>query len=491
LARQLVTESLLLAALGGVAGTVVAYFATRALVSIAPSSIPRLDAVHMDSTVLGVALVATVLTGLVFGLVPARQVARADVSHTLREGGRGALGGRASARARSTLVVAEVALAVMLVVGAGLLVQSFRRLMDVDPGFHSENVVSFSVSLPGASYPEPARLDGFANDLLARLTAQPGVHDAGLVMALPLTAFGFGFTFTVAERPKPPEGEEPDAQVRVASPGFFTTLGIPIVRGRGFNAFDRAGANPVLLITEAAASLFFPNEDPIGKHLRMGWGDGRGNRAGGEIVGIVRDVKQSSLATAARPQIYVPFAQRQVSSFAIVMRATGDPSAALRGAAQAVHTIDSNLAITNQRTMESVVDASVAQPRFYMTLLAAFAALALLLSAIGIYGVIAYVVGQRSREIGIRIALGASGAAVLRMVIRQGVVMAAVGVAIGIAGALALTKFMTTLLFEVAPTDFATYGTTVTVLIGVAALASFVPALRASREDPTLAMRAE
>ncbi|HVZ47632.1 MAG TPA: ABC transporter permease [Gemmatimonadaceae bacterium] len=491
LARQLITESLLLALLGGVAGVAVGWLATRGLVSIAPASIPRLDAVHMDGTVLGVALLVTLVTGLVFGLVPARQVARADVSHTLREGGRGGAGGRASARARTTLVVAEVALAVMLVVGAGLLVQSFRRLMDVDPGFHAENVVSFAVSLPGVSYPDPERLDGFGNDLLTRLKAQPGVRDAGLVMALPLTPFGFGFTFTVAEHPKPPEGEEPDAQVRVASPGYFTTLGVPIVRGRGFTDFDRAGANPVLLITEAAAKQFFPNDDPIGKHVEMGWGDGHGHHVGGEIVGVVRDVKQSSLATAARPQMYVPFAQRPVSSFSVVLRATGDPSAVLRGATEAVHAIDQNLAVTNPRTMESVVSASVAQPRFYMTLLAAFAGLALLLSAIGIYGVIAYIVGQRSREIGIRIALGASGAQVLRMVMRQGVAMTVIGVAIGIGGALALTKFMGTLLFNVTPTDAATYGTTVGVLVGVAALASLVPALRAAREDPTVAMRAE
>lgn len=491
LARQLVAESLLLAALGGVVGTVVAWLATRGLIAMAPSSIPRLDAVHMDATVLAVALGLTLITGLVFGLVPARQVVRASVSDTLREGGRGARGGRASTRARSTLVVAEVALAVMLVVGAGLLVQSFRRLMDVDPGFRTDHIVAFSVSLPGATYAEPARMDAFVTDLMTRLQAQPGVRDAGLVMALPLTPFSFGFSFLIDEHPKPADGEEPVAQVRVASSGYFTTLGIPIVRGRGFNDHDRTGETPVLLITEQAARQFFPNDDPIGKHVRMGWGDGKGGRVGGEIVGVVRDVKPSSLAAAARPQIYLPFAQREVSSFAVVMRATGDPAAVLRGAGQALHAIDPNLPMTDPRTMDAVVSASVAQPRFYMTLLAAFAALALVLSAIGIYGVIAYIVGQRSREIGIRIALGASARTVLAMVLREGVAMTATGLVLGIAGALALTRFMSRLLFEVTPTDPATYGTTIGVLVGVAVAASLAPAIRAAREDPTVAMRAE
>jgi predicted permease len=490
LSRQLVTESLVLATLGGVLGTALAYAATRGLVSIAPANIPRLDAVHLDGTVLAVALGVTFVTGLVFGIVPARQLARTDVSTTLREGGRGAHGGRASSRTRTTLVVAEVALAVMLVVGAGLLVQSFRRLMDVDPGFRNDHAVTFGLSLPNASYPDASRRATFADELTARLRANPGVRDVGISSALPLTPFSFGFSFEVTEHPPVPTGDQPSAQVRVANPGFFSTLGIPVMRGRAFTDADRAGAPAVMLITEEAARQFFPNEDPLGKHVKISW-TGATPAAGAEVVGVVRDVKQSSLAAAPRPQFYLPFSQRPVSNFNIIIRPVGDGAAALRDSRAIVAGMDGTLAMSGVRTIEAVVAESVSQPRFYMTLLGGFAALALVLSAIGIYGVIAYVVGQRSREIGVRIALGASSGDVLRMVMRQGVGMTVIGVAIGIAGALALTKFMARLLYGVAPTDATTYGTTVVVLVGVAALASLVPALRASRADPTVAMRAE
>ena len=491
LVRQLVTESVLLSVVGGAIGTTLAVVAVRALVAAAPPNIPRLDAVHLDGTVLGVTIAVTLLTGIVFGLVPARELLRVDVGTTLREGGRGARGSRASARTRVGLVVAEVALAVMLVVGAGLLVQSFRRLMAVDPGFRGDRVATFALSLPAATYADNARKSAFAADLDARLRALPGVQDVGLTIALPLTSFGFDFSFTIPEHPPVRPEDEPSMQVRVATPGYFTTLGIPVLRGRGFGEADRVGTPRAILITDAAAAKYFPGEDAIGKHLSIGWGDGAGGQIKGEIVGVVRDVKQSSLAEAPRPEMYLAYAQRPVGSFAMVVRTSGDPSEALRAARAAVHALDPSLAISRERTMDAVVASSVAEPRFYMTLLAGFAALALVLSAVGIYGVIAYVVGQRSREIGIRIALGATGRDVLAMVVGQGVGMTAVGVVIGIGGAAALTKFMDRLLFDVKPTDLSTYGTTIVVLVAVAALASLVPALRAARSDPTVAIRAE
>ena len=490
LVRQLVTESVVLAVSGGVVGLLAALWGTQLLVHAAPPNIPRLSSIHVDGVVIALTLVVSLATGVLFGLVPARRALAPDVARELREGGRGGAGRAGSDRLRRFLVVGELALSMMLLAGAGLLIKSFERLTRVDPGFRSEGTVSFALSLPNAKYDTLEKQAAFMDALLERMRAVPGVRQTGAALALPLSPFRFGFTFEIAGRPALNPNDQPDAEVRVASPEFFTTLGIPIVKGRGFTDADRPGAVKVLLITEAGAKKFFPNEDPIGKHVKFGWGQGP-KQLEGDIVGIVGDVKTISLASATLPQFYAPYAQRPVASFAVVMHGARDPQAMIADARHAVHELDADLALSRVLTLDQVVAASVAQPRFYMLLLVTFAIVAIVLSAIGIYGVIAYLVGQRAREIGIRLALGASPLAVTRMIVREGATMAALGAAFGLAGALVLTRSMRALLFEVAPSDPGTYVLVTLVLAAVAVAASGIPALRAAAVDPALVMRSE
>jgi len=491
LVRQLVTESVVLSLIGAAAGLGAAFWGTRLLVQAAPPSIPRLSAIHVDGMVLAWTVGVALVTGVIFGLLPARQALKADVARTLREGGRGSAGRSGGDRARRALVVAEMALSVMLLAGAGLLIRSFDRLMHVDPGFRTENSISFQLSLPDAKYGSWAKETAFMDALMESIHAIGGVQKAGAALGMPLTHFGFEFTFAIAGRPTARPEDEPDAEVRVATPGYFATMGIPIVKGRNFTDADRLGSQKVLLITQTAAEKFFPGEDPIGHHVTFGWGGEGNQRFEGDIVGVVGDVKQFSLAQGTHPQFYGAFAQRPISQFTVVMHASRDPQMVVADARRRIHDLDPDLAVSQVKTLDQVVAESVAQPRFYMVLLATFALVAVALSAIGIYGVIAYLVGQRSREIGIRLALGASPGSVVQMIVREGAVITLIGTAIGLAGALALTQSMRALLFGVAPTDWVTYLGVTAVLLLVALVASSVPALRAARVDPALAMRAE
>ncbi len=490
LIRQLVTESMVLSLIGGAAGFLLAIMGTRLLVAAAPPSIPRLDSIHVDAVVLAFTLLIATATGAIFGLVPARQMVRPDIAKTLREGGRSG-GNRSGGHiARRALVVAEVALSVMLLAGAGLLIRSFNSLMAVDPGFRTDNSISFALSLPEAKYRTPEEQAAFMTNVMERMRTLPGVQSAGSGFGMPLTNFGFGFTFTVTGRPPLRPQDQPDAEVRIATPDYFTTMGIRIVKGRGFTNLDRAGGAKVLLLTEAAAKKFFTGEDPIGKHVTFGWSRNAGPLEG-DIVGIVADVKQSSLATETLPQFWAPYDQWPMSNMNVVLHTTRDPQAVVADARGAIKQLDPDLAVAQIKTLDAVLADSVAQPRFYMVLLTAFALVAIALSAIGIYGVVAYLVGQRSRELGIRIALGATPSRVVKMVVREGVAMVAVGVGVGLVGALALTQLMGALLFNVKPTDPVTYAA-VTVLLGaVALIASSIPASRAAHVDPALAMRAD
>jgi predicted permease len=490
LLRQLVTEGVVLAVGGGVAATALATVATKLLVRAAPANTPRLDSVHVDATVLVLTMLVAAVIGVLFGLIPARQILRPDLATSLREGGRTGGGRVSSHAARRALVVAEVALSVMLLAGAGLLIRSFNRLTNVDPGFRTDHSISFALSLPQAKYTSPELQNGFMNQLADRLQALPGVQASGAALGLPLTNFGFDFTFDIAGRPPLKPEDQQSAEVRVATPGYFAAMGIPIIKGRGIKVTDRPGTPGAIVITQTAARQFFPHEDPIGKHLSIGWGP-PGHGVEGDIVGVAGDVKQSSLANVTNPQFWIPYAQRPVTSFTVVLHTTRDPQLVVTSVRHAVHDLDPDLAIAQVKTLDQVLAESVAQPRFYMTLLTAFALVALVLSAIGIYGVIAYLVGQRSREIGIRMALGAAPGNVVAMIVREGAVMIAIGLAIGIAGALALTRLMSALLFNTSSTDPITYGAVVVTLAAVALVASCVPALRAARVDPALAMRAE
>ena len=490
LVRQLVTESAVMSLIGGVAGLLLALWGVRALVRVAPQDIPRLDAVSVDPTVLLFAIAVALVTGVVFGLIPALHAARPDIGSALKEGARGSGARPASRRLRNTLVISEIALAVMLLAGAGLLIRSFRELMRVDPGFRAENVMSFNLSLPEEKYKALEARSLLVDGLVERLRAIPGVQSAGASMGLPLTGFNFSLSFEIGGKPKPADGEEPVAQVRIVTPDFFRTMEIPLLRGRAFTPADRWGSQRVLVMTESAAKRFFPNEDAMGKSLTFGWGRDS-LRLGGEIVGIIGDVRQSELSEAALPEVYVPFPQWPVDYVSVVMRTAGTPASVVSGARNALREIDPDLPMYDVRTLEAVISESVARPRFYMLLLTSFAAVALVLSAVGIYGVIAYLVTMRTRELGIRIALGASNADVLRLVLREGVVVAALGLLVGTVGALALSRLLASLLFEVAPTDPLTFVIVAATLASVALAASFIPARRASRLDPLVAIRAE
>jgi predicted permease len=490
LVRQLVTESMVLSLIGGVIGVLLAIVGTKALVAVAPASIPRLNSIRVDLLVLAFTLTIAIVTGALFGLVPARLLVRRDISKTLRESGRSGAQRAGSQGARRALVVAEVALAVMLLAGAGLLIRSFTRLMSVDPGFRTQNSIAFDIHLPSVKYQTPQQQSAFMTAFMERLRAIPGVQSAGAGLGMPLTNFGFSFSFTIGGRPPIEPAQEPNAEIRIATPDYLPTMGIRIVRGRGFSALDGAGATKVMLITEAAAKKFFPNEDPIGKHIHFDYGHDSVNLEG-DVVGVVADVKQSSLAEATLPQFWAPYAQWPIPSMTVVLHTARDPQSAVADARRVVRELDPDLALAHVKTLDQVVTESVAQPRFYMMLLTAFAVVAMLLAAIGIYGVIAYLVGQRAKEIGIRMALGASPSRVVRMVVNEGLVMVAIGIGAGVAGAVALTRLMEALLFDTKATDPMTYVVVALVLAAVAIVASSVPAMRAAHVDPALAMRVD
>ena len=354
---------------------------TRLLVAAAPTSIPRLDAIHVDGVVLAFTLgIAISDFAWSLGLVPARQMVRPDIAKTLREGGRSG-GNRSGGHiARRGLVVAEVALSMMLLAGAGLLIRSFNSLMAVDPGFRTENSISFALSLPDAKYHTARQMSAFMSEVMERMHALPGVQSAGSGFGMPLTNFGFGFSFTVAGRAPLKPSEQPDAEVRVATPDYFTTMGIRIVKGRGFTDLDRSGGAKVLLVTETAAKKFFPGEDPIGKHVTFGWTRDDGTLEG-DIVGIVADVKQSSLAATTLPQFWAPYDQWPMSSMNVVLHTARDPQAVVADARSAIKRLDPDLAVAQIKTLDAVLAESVAQPRFYMVLLTAFAIVAIALSA--------------------------------------------------------------------------------------------------------------
>jgi len=490
LVRQLLTESVLLSLVGAGFGLLLAVWGVDLLTRLQPAGIPRLDNVRVDATVVLFTIATAIVTGVLFGLVPAFSATR--MSNVLKESGRGAVGARAGNRVRGVLVVAELALAVMLLAGAGLLLRSFMKLQAVDPGFKLEPALTFDLTLPDARYKEDGPRIAFFDQLLPRLRALPGVRAASSVMGLPLNGLDFVISFQVKGRPPVPPAQQPSMQVRVATPEYFDTIGIPLKRGRVFTDDDRPGTPRVVLITESAAHEFFPNEDPIGKTITLGWGRGPGTpRAGGEVVGIVGDVKDAGLNEPNPPQIYLPYRQWPVGSMTMILE-TAVPPPSLADAVRAeVYAIDANLPVSNVSTLDAIVAKSISQQRFYTLLLTIFAAVALVLAAIGIFGVLSYAVSQRTREIGIRMALGAEGRTVVGLIVRQAMVLVGCGVAAGLALGLVLSQTMTKMLFDVRPTDPATYAGVSVVLALVALLASYLPARRATRVDPIVALRAE
>ena len=492
LVRQLLTESLLLSVAGGLLGLLLAVWGVELLLGLEPQGIPRLAEVAVNGRVAAFSLLLSVVTGLIFGVFPALHTTRSGLAMALKEAGRGALTSRGGSRLRSTLVIAEVALAVTLLAGAGLMIRSFSRLAAVDPGFAVRPALTFNLTLPDARYKEVARQSAFFDQLLPRLEALPGVQQAAAVSALPFNG-NFVITFEVGGRAAVPPAQRPAMQIRVATTKYFDLLGIPLKRGRLFTQDDRLGTTPVVLITETAARQFFPNEDPIGRKITLGMGRGPGTpRAGGEVVGVVGDVKDAGLSEAAPPTLYLPYGQWPFSSMSVVLASAVPPSTLGEAARRTVYSVDANLPVSNVRTLEEILARSISQPRFYMALLAIFAAVAVALAAIGIFGVLSYAVAQRTREIGIRMALGAYERTVILLVVRDALLMAGIGLAIGIAVALPLTRtLIAKLLYDIPPNDPLTFIGVGALLILIALAAAGVPARRATRVDPIVALRAE
>jgi putative ABC transport system permease protein len=488
-ARQMLTESLLLALAGGALGAGLSVWLTDLIVALAPRNTPRLAEASLDARVFLFAVGATLLTGLAFGIVPALQASRADLGESLKEGGRGSAGGRS--RVRSGLVVSEVALSLLLLAGAGLLVKSFARLQAVDPGFDPEGVMTARVSLPGARYKEPAQKAEFYRALTERLNALPGVEAAGATASLPLGGSNLSvWRGLVPEgRPATPESDEP-AAFSVVTPGYFPAMRIPLRAGRVFDERDDANAPKVIVVNETLARKVFAGQDPVGRHVTI-WRDEKFPR---QVVGVVGDTKPSSLDAAEAPQMYVPHAQDAGwggLSLAVRARGGGDPSALAPLLREEVRALDRQLPVYDVKTMAKVWADSTAYRRVTMFLMAGFAAAALLLAGVGLYGVLSYTVAQRTHEIGIRMALGARGSDVLRLVVRQGMLLTLAGLGVGLAGALLLTRLMTGLLYGVSAADPVVYALVSLLLAAVALLACLVPARRATKVDPMIALRYE
>jgi putative ABC transport system permease protein len=488
LVRQLLAESLLLAAAGGATGLLLAWWALRFLRLVVAARLPiqRLELVGLDPPVLIFTLGVSLLSGLIFGIVPALTSSADSLTNALKEGGRTGSAARGN-RTRSTFVVVEIALALVLLVGAGLLMRSFRQLLDVDPGFKTANTVTMRVSLPPSRYPANPNYIQFYERLFTRIDALPGVQAAGATSTLPLIGLGSATSFIVVDKPKPPMGQEPVADVRVITHDYLKAMGIPLLKGRLFNEHDPADAKDRVVVNETLAHKYWPGQDALGKRMRISWDDNRDD----EIIGIVGDAKHAGLDVQARPTTYWPYARNVYGSMTIAIRTAGDPSAVVNAVTGLIHDQDAQLAVADVKTMDEVVANSLAERRLLMLLLTIFASAALMLAAVGIYGVIAYSVTQRTQEIGIRMALGAQQQDVLRMIVGHAVMLAVVGMAIGSAVALLLTRLMTGLLYATAPTDPATFLAVATVLGAVAVLASYLPGRRATRVDPVIALRSE
>lgn len=484
--RQLLTESVLLAIVGGVVGLALAYGGLILLLALAPEGLPRIKEVAIDKIALGFTFSLTMLTGVVFGLVPALQASRPNLNETLKEGGRGGSEGRKRQRLRSTLVVVEIAMALVLLVCAGLLIKSFARLQGINPGFNPKNVLITSIGLPQAKYKEENQQVAFYNQLLAGISTLPGVQAAGVTQSLPLGG-DYILGFYIQGRPPYKPGEGPSTNYYAVSPDYFKAMGIPLLRGRIFNDRDVQGAPHVAIINETMAKRFFADEDPIGKRIHVT----NGPETFREIVGIVGDVRQYGLDRTAPLQTYEPYMQAPFSGVSVVVRTAGDPTNISAGVRGQVMTVDKDQPVSNIRTMDQIVSSSVADRRFSMLLLGVFAAVAMILAAVGIYGVMAYSVSQRTHEIGIRLALGATARDVLRLVVGQGMVLAIVGVAVGVATSFAATRLISTMLFNVSTTDAVIFIGIPLVLGAVALLACLIPARRATKVDPIVALRCE
>ncbi len=484
--RMLLTESLILSLAGGCLGLLLAFWGADALRTLAPDNLPRLNEVGVDARVFCFTFLVSLVTGIVFGFVPALHATKADLNEVLKEGLRGSMGTTAGKRTRSVLVVVEVALSLVLLVGAGLMIKSFSRLQQMNLGFKPDHVLAVNLSLSSSRYPEDRQQPAFFQEALERLQSIPGIQSAGATTGLPLTLSLSGSDFRIEGRPEPEAGKEMIINTRSVSPGYFGTLGISLIKGRDFSDRDKSDAPAAAIINDELARIYFPGEDPIGKRIsfddRQSWMS---------IVGVIADVKQLGLDSSAKPEVYFPYLQVASPKMGIVVRTTSNPLSVAAAVKSQIQAIDKDLPIDNAKTMEQLLAESISGRRFNMLLLSVFAAVALVLAIVGIYGVMSYTVTQRTHESGIRVAVGAQPRDVFRMVIGQGMMLAILGVAFGLVGAFCLTRLMTTMLFGVEPTDLATFVSIAVLLTGVALVACYVPGRRATKVDPLVALRYE
>jgi putative ABC transport system permease protein len=490
LLRQLLTETLLLALAGGAAGLLFAQWGVDALLTLNTAEIPlqnglRLDA-SLDARVLLFSLGLSVLTGFVFGIVPALQLSKADVNRDLKEGG-GTVGeGGSRSRLRGAFVVSQVALSLVLLVGAGLLLNSFYRLLRAEPGFDPRNLLTMEYRLPKNRYAKGEQQWAFHREVVERVSRVPGVESAAVVRGLPFSGNGGSLTYAVPDRPAPPAGQEPKALENAIDPNYLRTVGLPLLRGRNFTEQDGPDTQPVVLINRTMAEKLWPGEDPLGKRI-----DFPEAKMSASVVGVVGDAKQYDIGERQEPQVYTAYAQNPHIFGTLVVRARVEPLSLSKSVREAVWSVDPEQPVWKVRTVEYLLGVNVADRRFVLYLMACFAGLAVLLTALGIYGVVSYTVAQRKHEIGVRVALGAQGRDVLRLVLRHGMGLALAGVCVGLAASLAVTRLLAGMLYGVTPTDPPTYAAVALLLAGVALLACLLPALRATRVDPIEALRYE
>jgi putative ABC transport system permease protein len=493
LIRQLLTESVVIGLAGGALGLLIAVWGTRAVASLVPSgfatSVYDLNSIHLDWGVFAFTLALSVLTGIVFGLAPALTASRPDLIGALRNSRAQGLMSFGLRSFRGWLVISELALAMVLLLAAGLLVRSFNKLVNVDLGFDRANVLTARISLPRSNYAKPAQVQAFYDDLLQRVKSLPGVESAGTINHTPFNGFGL-IAFTQIEGYPPlDKKKDPPIGIGAVSPEYFETMKIPLLSGRYYDARDGADGQKVAIVNQAFAKHFSANSDPIGK--RVGFGCEEKEALCRTIVGVVGNIRQESITDEVSPQIYLPFAQLRVNGMTLLVRTNSDPLALARSVRSEVLAIDKNQPVYDVKTMAQRVDDAVAVSRSLMVLFAAFALLALVLGAVGIYGIVSYSVTQRTQEIGIRMALGARAANVLSLIMKNGLMLVLVGIVIGVGSAVGLTRFLATLLFGIEPTDSVTFVVVSAVFFVIAIIAALIPALRATRVDPVIALRTE
>jgi putative ABC transport system permease protein len=487
LTRQFLTESVLLAVLGGAVGLMFAFAGLRILTSFIPDTISQADSIGIDGKVLLFTALVAVVTGLIFGLAPAAQASNFSLNETLKEGGRDAAGGSKGVRLRGLLVIAEVAVSFVLLIGAGLLISSFLHLRNLDPGFRADHLLTAKIDLPELKYPDREHRIPFFDDVIRRVSALPGVQSAAIAGNLPLTYNGDSMYIGVEGIPDPPPDQQRDVIYRAVGPGYFSTMGIPLVRGRDFTEKDTTDTGYTVVVSEKMAKHFWPGQDPIGKRLKPG--STTSDSPWREVIGVVKDVRQNDFVADPKLQMYFSYRQLKfLAPNALVVRTSVDPMSLAMSLRNAVWAVDKDQPVSNLRSMDDIVAAAMARQRFSTMLLGIFAALALVLAAVGIYGVMSYSVAQRTREIGIRLALGAQRGDVLRMTMGQGLKLVSMGVGIGLIAAFILTRVMASLLFGVNATDPTTFVVIPLVLMSVALLASYIPALRATKVDPMVAL---